>query len=34
MKPFHFLIISFCAVAFAACKKDMLEGETSILIGL
>ncbi len=33
MKPFRFLIFFFCVIALTACEKDMLEGETSILIG-
>ncbi|MCF8299012.1 MAG: hypothetical protein K9J13_15800, partial [Saprospiraceae bacterium] len=33
MKSFRFIILFFCTIAFAACKKDKLEGEMSVLIG-
>ena len=33
MNSFRFLILFFCVIAVAACKKDKLEGEMSILIG-
>jgi hypothetical protein len=33
MNSFRFLIFFFCAIAVAACTKDKLEGEMSILIG-
>ncbi|MBC8146567.1 MAG: hypothetical protein H8E98_01110 [Bacteroidetes bacterium] len=32
MKSFRFLILFFCVIAVAACKKDKLEGDMSILI--
>jgi hypothetical protein len=33
MNSFRFLILFFCVITVAACKKDKLEGEMSILIG-
>ena len=33
MKSFRFIIIFICIIALAACEKDKLEGEMSILIG-
>jgi hypothetical protein len=33
MCSFRFFIVLFCLVAFTACEKEELEGDTSILIG-
>ncbi len=33
MNSFRFIILFFCIIALAACEKDELEGEMSILIG-
>lgn len=33
MNSFRFLILFFCVIAVAACEKDKLEGEMSILTG-
>lgn len=33
MNSFRFIILYFCIIALAACEKDELEGEMSILIG-
>ena len=33
MNSFRFIILFFCIIALAACQKDKLEGEISILIG-
>jgi len=33
MNSFRFIILFFCIIALAACQRDKLEGETSILTG-
>ena len=33
MNSFRFIILFFCIISLAACEKDKLEGEMSILIG-
>jgi len=33
MNSFRFIILFFCIISLAACQRDKLEGETSILTG-